>query len=90
MLEKPDLKKQIIDKMMEVAGHEKRYEDLVKEEPLFEDPYYVRYEMTGAQYNEMLDYVENLAAKNYKLNKKRARREADQFMANYGLRQKIE
>lgn len=85
-----DLKRQIIDKMMEVAGYEKRFDDLVEEETLFDDPYYVRYEMTKAQYDEVLNYAEGIIMKTLRLNKKMSRREAQNFMANYGLKTKIE
>lgn len=80
------LKEQLIDKMMEIAGHEKRFVDLVEEQTKFDEPYYYRYTMTKEQSDLFLKYCEEECRKKYNFPKSWCKREADAFIGNYGLK----
>lgn len=80
------LKEQLIDKMMEIAGYEKRFVDLVKEETEFKEPYYYRYTMTKEQSDLFLKYCEEAYKKKYRLSNSLCKREASTFVGNYGLK----
>lgn len=77
-----------INKMMEIAGHSIRYNDLLKEEEPsnIEDAWYHRYTMTKEQYDEWEDWCVKKIAKVFKVNKKKARSDFSWFSLSFGLR----
>ena len=80
-----------INKMMEIAGHDVRYDDLPKEkDPLpqeeIDNPWYIRYTMTEVQYEEWRKWFISECARRITKSKKRAEKEFTWFSLGHGLR----
>lgn len=71
----------LINKMMEVAGHNKTYTDLLTEE----DGWYSRYTWSKEQYEEFEVFAIQYLRKKLRINKGRAEKEVAWFLFAYGL-----
>lgn len=74
--------KDIINKMMEIAGYDVTFDDLVKEE----DGWYSRYTMTQEQSDEWKEWGMKKLMKDRGMTKKKAEYEMSMMDLAYGLR----
>ena len=74
--------KEIINKMMEIAGYDVTFDDLVKEE----DGWYSRYTMTQKQNDEWMEWSIKKLMKERGMTKKKAEYEMGMMDLAYGLR----
>jgi hypothetical protein len=74
--------KDIINKMMEIAGYDVTFDDLVKEE----DGWYARYTMTQKQNDEWREWSMNKLMKDRGMTKRKAEYEMSMMDLAYGLR----
>ena len=83
MLTDQQLLERAINKMFQIAGHNVKFEDIVKRQ----DEWYTDYTMTREQNEEWVDWLARLIRKERRhLNKKYAQYNANMINLTYGLK----